>query len=438
MKLNILLSLVLSVFCQFLVAGNQTQTIGKEQLRQILETDVELNRLYSNTYHKLLSRMEDDGYLPESLTGAYKGMYPRTVGAYTLLMIETGHYREAELTLNYVFDAMAAHDEIFVPHVVGKEEGRGTIIDDQYQSDAHAHMILGWARLALARGDSQFEKDTWPYVKKLMNRLCDRTLFLYGGWSIEPGLVRAVTFEHSRDGRMWDAFDLLTQSFVGAALTEMIKIADKHGDSRQASAWREKEKILSEGINKHLVVERDGMPTYAEMFIPNGDGGNPYMGMGWVCFSPIAAGWEGVDHQVMKNTMAYMENHYLQTTAGIKWMPTDIYPDGVFVNEVIGKGIGWELDFARAEANYERVNEILQLIKASNVGKFIYMEFAWLEGNGFTRNSKIRKTDVDNAMNNSQWVSRDAGNGEQNTWFCWAMARLRKSVGLPAEPAVHG
>lgn len=116
-------------------------------------------------------------------------------------------------------------------------------------------------------------------------------------------------------------------------------------------------------------------------------------------------------------------------------MPTDVYSDGVFVDEVIGKGIGWELDYARSEENYDRIYEILQLIKAANIGKSIYMEFAWLEGNGFTRNSKITKSAVDSKMQGTtQWTSRDVGNGEQNTWFCWAMARLRKSVGLSAEP----
>ena len=434
MKFKISIYFLLFFICQSLLADNRQQQSDKEKLRQFLENDVELNRLYSNTYYTLINRMQEDGYLPESLTGAYKGMYPRTVGAYALLMVETGQYKQAEAVLKYVLDAMVENEELFVPHVISKDGGVRYIMDDQYQSDAHSHIILGWAKLALAANSSQFQKDTWPLVKKLMNRIAGRSLFLYGGWSIEPGLVRAVTFEHSRDFRMWDAYDLLTQSFVGAALHSMTELAEKNGEVNQANQWKEKERILSDGIKKHLVVKRDGKDTYAEMFIPNGDGGSPYMGMGWVCFSPVAAGWEGVDHQVLQNTMTYMEQNYLQTSGAIKWMPTDIWADGTFVDEVIGKGIGWELDFARSEENYTRINQILELMKASNVGKSVYMEFAWLEGNGFTRNSRVTKKEVDSKMQNSKWVSRDAGNGEQNTWFCWAMARLRKSVGLPAEP----
>lgn len=154
--------------------------------------------------------------------------------------------------------------------------------------------------------------------------------------------------------------------------------------------------------------------------------------MGWVTLSPIAAGW-CTDTAIVRNTVAYMNRHFLQTTNGIRWMPTDIYPDGSFINEVIGKGIGWELDFARTENDFKRVLEILELIKASNAGKDIYMEFAWLEGDGYKHNDRITKEDA-LKMKDMKWTSRDAGNGEQSSWWCWAMARLRKAVGLPARP----
>ena len=54
-------------------------------------------RLYSNTYYSLLSRIEDDGYLQESMTGQYDGEYCRTVGAMVPLLIETKNYEKAEL-----------------------------------------------------------------------------------------------------------------------------------------------------------------------------------------------------------------------------------------------------------------------------------------------------------------------------------------------------
>ena len=415
----------------FTISGNyqlQAQSC-KEDIKQKLQ-DPAIETLYAKTFHSLLDRMDHtNGYLPESLTGAYIGMYPRTTGAFVFLLMETGHYDLAELNLRYVLESVKANGLERIPHVL--EKGM-RIHSDEHQIDGQAHVILGWARLALARGVTAFEEETWPIVSKLTTRTCDRTFFPSGSWSIEPGLIRNIAFEHSRDFRRWDVWDLLTQCFVGAALTDMIKVAARHNSPQLIADWTQKRQILSEGINKHLVVQRDGLPTYAEMMLPNGNGGDTYHGMGWVTLSPIAAGW-CTDTAIVRNTVAYMNRHFLQTTNGIRWMPTDIYPDGSFINEVIGKGIGWELDFARTENDFKRVLEILELIKASNAGKDIYMEFAWLEGDGYKHNDRITKEDA-LKMKDMKWTSRDAGNGEQSSWWCWAMARLRKAVGLPARP----
>ena len=417
-----------AVTCAALFVGGNGFAQTADDVKAKLQ-DPAIETLYSKTYYSLVDRLETDGYLPESLTGAYAGMYPRTTGALVLLFLETERYDDAERNIKYVLDAVTKNGFERVPHVL--ERGL-SIYSDEHQIDGQAHVILAWARLALQRGHTRFEDDTWEQVSKLMSRTCDRTFFQYGGWSIEPGLVRNIAFEHSRDFRRWDTYDLLTQSFVGAALTEMLKVAERHNAPKQIADWSRKLEILTDGIKRHLVIERDGKPTFAEMLVPNGNGGDTYAGMGWVNMSPIAAGWS-VDPEILKNTMAYMDSHWLQTTGGIKWMPTDIYPDGTFTNEVIGKGIGWELDFARSEGNYGRMLEILELIKASNAGKKIYMEFAWLEGDGYKHNDRIDRSDVDK-MKNMVWTSRDAGNGEQSSWWCWAMARLRKSVGLPAQP----
>jgi hypothetical protein len=275
--------------------------------------------------------MDPDGYMPESLTGAYQGMFPRTTGALALLLIETGDYERAEANINYVLNAITAHGMERIPRVIGKENGKPVILDDQHQIDGQAYVILAWARLAHARGITDFEERTWPVVRDLMKRTCDRTFFQYGGWSIEPELIKNIAFEHSRDFRRWDVWDLLTQCFVGAALTDMIKVAARHNSPQLIADWTQKRQILSEGINKHLVVQRDGLPTYAEMMLPNGNGGDTYHGMGWVTLSPIAAG-RCTDTSIVRNTVAYMNRHFLQTTNGIRWMPTDIYPDGSFIN----------------------------------------------------------------------------------------------------------
>lgn len=423
----------LNVFSQSRSKSIVTDSIQeRNKVRELLQKP-EVQQLYSKTYYSLLDRLNHDGFLPESLTGAYSGMFPRTSGAFVLLMIETGRYKEAEANIRCVLDAIAQNDMERIPRVIGKEKEKYVILDDQFQIDAQAHVILAWARLALKRGHTSFEDDTWNQVKMLMKRTCDRTFFQYGGWSIEPGLVRNIAFEHSKEGRMWDVFDLLTQSFVGAAMTDMAKIAERHNSPELVTDWNKKIAILSAGIKNHMVSSYYGIPAYVEMFVPNGNGGTQYNGLGWVNLSPIAAGWEGADHQVLKNTVEIMNLKLLKHSNGVVWMPTDGYPDGRFSNEIIGKGMAWEIDFARSENDYKRIHQIIDLILTVNVGKPLYLEGAWLEGNGKTLSNIISDDDLAK-MKTSVWKVKDAGNGEQTAWWCWSIARLRKSVGLPAEP----
>ncbi|MBE9586050.1 hypothetical protein IM792_16475 [Mucilaginibacter sp. JRF] len=408
---------------------------AKAEVRKMLQSPY-FSKLYSATYHSLLNRMHKDGFLPESLTGAYEGMFPRTTGALVSLFIETGRLKEAELNIKTVLDAVKQNDMERIPRVIGKKGGKYVIVDDQHQIDGQAHVILAWARLALKRGHTKFEDDTWPQVRAIMSRTCDRAFFQYGTWSIEPGLVRNIAFEHSKESRMWDTWDLLTQSFVGASLQDMATVANRRGEKALASAWNKKLDILKQGINKHLVTKRFGDPVYVEMLLPNSNGGTPYYGLGWVTLSPIAAGWEGADHEVLKNTVKRMQKTALKKSGDLYWMPTDMYPDSAVSNEIIGKGIGWEIDFSNTENDYARIVQILKLIQVVNASKPIYMEGGWLEGSGYTLANIIKDTDIAK-LQTAQWKTKDAGNGEQSAWWCWAMARLRKSVGLPAEPKAN-
>lgn len=392
-----------------------------------------MEKLYSNTYYSLLDRMGKDGFLPESVTGAYEGMYCRTTGAMVALLIETGRLKEAEANVKCVLDATVQNEMERIPHVIGIKGDQYKIISDEHQIDGQAHVLLAWARLALKRGHTEFEDQSWPLVSAIMKRTCDRTFFQHGWWSVETSLVRNISFEHSREGRRWDTWDLLTQSFVGAALTDMAKIAERRGEAQLAANWRKKTGILQQGIRKNLTTVRNNDTTYLEMRLPDSNGGTPFLGMGWVTLSPIAAEWEGLDHIVMQNTVSAMQRTMLKKTNGISWMPTDSYPDGSVSNEIIGKGMAWEMDYARAEKDYNRIYEILKLIELVNASKPLYMEGGWLEAPGYKQADHLSDKDLE-SMINAKWNVKDAGNGEQCAWWCWAMARLRKAAGLSAEP----
>lgn len=408
------------------------QTITARQIKSILQSPF-FEKLYANTYYSLVNRMENDGYLQESLTGAYEGMFCRSVGPMVAMLIETGRFKEAELMIQCAINATQQYDMERIPHVIGKKNGTYTIISDEHQIDGQAHVVWAWAKLALKRGHTQFEDDTWPFISKIMSRTCDRTFLQTGFWSVETGLVRNISFEHSREGRRWDTWDLLTQSFVGGALKGMSAVAARRSEVKLADTWKTKLDLLKKGIATNLTTSRNGTTTYLEMRLPNSNGGLPYLGMGWVTLSPIAAEWEGLDHEVMRNTVKAMQQTMLKNTNGVVWMPTDSYPNGSVSNEIIGKGMGWELDFASAEKDYARIKQILDLIRIVNAPKPIYMEGGWLEGNGHKLSEQLSQQDLEH-MKDAVWKTKDAGNGEQCAWWCWAMARLRREMGLTAMP----
>lgn len=116
--------------------------------------------LYAHTYYSLLNRLGKDGFLPESITGAYEGMYCRTTGPLVALLLETGRLKEAERAINCVLRATRQHHLERIPHVIGQTKSSYSLISDEPQIDGQAHVLLAWARLALHRGHTPFEDQT--------------------------------------------------------------------------------------------------------------------------------------------------------------------------------------------------------------------------------------------------------------------------------------
>ena len=290
------------------------------------------------------------------------------------------------------------------------------IISRMDQIDGQAHVIMAWARLALTRGHTDFEDRTWPVVAKLMDRTSDWPYILGPGTSIcHLGLVRNVCLEHSREGRYWDTYDILTQSFAGAALESMAAVARRRGDGVHANRWENRLTSLKSSIDKSMTRDLDGKKVYLEMRFPNAYAGIPFEGLGWVNLAPVAAQWEGLDHQVLVNTIQALRARDMNEWHGLKWLGTDWTPGVGSSSQVIGKGVGWEIDFCRKEGEYGRILEWLDFVQAVNSAD-IYLEAA-------NYNAAQDK-----------WILQDPGNGEQTTWWCWAIARLRKQAGLSAAP----
>ena len=272
---------------------------------------------------------------------------------------------------------------------------------------------MAWARLALERGRTAFEDRTYELATKLMDRTSDQPYFMWGrGHAVGVNLVQNISLEHSREGRFWHAWDILTQCVVGASLESMIEIANQRGETKHALRWQDRLQVLEKGIAQNLTRTLNGKKVYLEMRLPNSAGGVPFTGMGWMNFAPIMAQWEPLERQVLRNTVETLRKKLLLKYDGYKYLDMEYDQHGKVSNYIIGKGVGWEIDYARQEKEYHRIIEWLDFLNGIHHGE-LYMESMHLGDDG-------------------KWIIGDGGNGEQCSWWCWSMARLRKEAGLPA------
>lgn len=373
--------------------------------------------LYRRTLSSILSRIEPSGYFGESLTGRYPGMFPRTIGALAKLLLLVGRPAEAEAALGYVLQATADAGMLRIPHVIlaPEPDGRKPIYCRHDEIDGQAHIILGWALVALARGRTTFEDQWYDFVAALLDRTTDWPyLAPYGGEKTgrtQLGLVRNVCLEHSREGRYWDAYDILTQGFVCAALAQMAELAARRGDTGHANQWSATLAALEKRIADRLTRELDGARVYLEMWLPDGGAGQPFEGLGWLNLGPVAAEWQGLDPVVMANTMAAYRQRAIMGWQGLPVLLCDWWPDRPATPMVIGKALGWEMVWGLQAGEWARIGQVLDLIRRINTAD-LFMESATYD------------------PTSDRWLVGDAGNGEQTVWYCWAMAKLRQAAGL--------
>ncbi|MCX7599266.1 MAG: hypothetical protein N2512_10460 [Armatimonadetes bacterium] len=544
-----------------------------------------LSGLYARTYQSICERVEPSGYFEESLTGAYHGMYPRTVGALVSLFVETGEGDLARRVVEVVLKTAAANEMQRAPHVMGRptvthapvpgtdaavqpehpialyrldadkgyggaqeftapekplvaveawlsgrgkgavrafitegrdseeplaeaqvpmdtlpdagwvrfwfpqpvkltpgkryvlhlraegtgllswwglDEAEGHPLAGAYardhehsadgwinhpdhapafaldtgsleqvqetaypvysradQIDGNFHVLLGWALVALNWPDQEWEDRTWAQVAHWTDVATDWPYLTPPGQpgtisSIFVGLVHNFCFEHSREGRYWDCWDLLTQAFACQALRLLSRVAERRGDSVHAAKWRGACEQIERIVEERLVWEVEGRRLYAEMRLPDGSAGKIFPGLSWVNLAPVAAQWEGVNRDLLRETVKF-----LREKAGFEWRGYRLTgcewkTDGTVARSVIGKQLAWEMVHALEEGELSRLCELLDFVKEANTAD-VYAECFWAAGDGSMELS-------------------DPGNGEQVGWWCWATAKTRKASGLRARP----
>jgi hypothetical protein len=369
-------------------------------------------RALTGNLSNLRSRVASDGYFQESLTGVYQGMFPRTVGALARLLTLIGEIEPLQLCVDYVLGVMEEEGLDRVPHVITPRPGARPLCDMIDQVDGQAHVILAWALLSLARGQpGAGEERWWPLVSGLMDRSVDSPyLSRNTRWRIHPGLVLNLNMEHSRDWEFWFAYDLLTQSFVAAALEAMIRVAERRGDGASAR-WRDALAFLEAGIAREMVHELDGVRVYREMLLPTGRKPVPFDGLGWMTITPIPSGWQGADPEILANTARAWHARATVSWSGPSIAACDWTPAG-HTNQIYGKQVGWDLVACMQMADYGLVCDRLDFLESENKSD-LYAEI------------------FDYHPDSGQWTTRDPGNGEQVAWLCWSIARVRQMAGLP-------
>ncbi|MGC8625422.1 MAG: hypothetical protein ACP5VQ_09180, partial [Phycisphaerae bacterium] len=215
------------------------------------------------------------------------------------------------------------------------------------------------------------------------------------------------------------------------------------GDMAHVDKWQTALNELQYGIRYYLTRRLGGKLIYAEMRLPNGRDGKIYTGLSWVNLSPIAAGWKGANPKILSNTVAaYWKRAVFQwegfNILGCQWNPPSTIAHvpvkkkygWIWINKpvsrparinhsLIGKQWAWAFLYAVQQKQWGRACHMLQFLKqayqAPILGATFPKTYPWpvfAESFWFQPNGKI--------------ILSDPGNGEQCSWYCWAITTARK------------
>ena len=252
-------------------------------------------------------------------------------------------------------------------------------LSDHRQIDGNYMLIHAWCQFALeaphTAENQAFIKDTYPIIHKFASYYLDQ-----GYIDAELKLMRNDSFEHSREGRYWNSYDLITNVFASQALHELSEIALDMQDDASAQKWADASQTLNEGIHENLTTEVDGTKIYAELYDIDHEM-NLVKGMSWVNLAPMAAEWYAMDDQLMQNTLYIYMQYGSQDYDGYQML--DVVYDfntGGFGNHVIGKGLAWEIMWNRHVGNTERLDTLVQFILDHSTENGVYPETYQLGG----------------------------------------------------------
>ena len=411
-----------------------------------------ISKIYDITMQSLVDRQTPEGYFQESLTGKYEGAFTRSVGAQVLFLLEQGKIEPAKILLKNLYELTKELHLPRFPHWYNTKYPR---VDMKDQVDGDSHAVLAFATYCLETGDQEVIDAYYDFACKMIFTIFSAPYFLdgsepagFGGdWDRYPAklaeiaeqdyvinpdamnLVHNNFFEHSREYKMWDCCDFLTQCFAGKAADQMILLMKKQGDDKLA-AWLEKKcQAHRMGVAKNMTFVQDGKTMYWEML--TGDPLEPFPALGWPLFGYTATGWEGVDWEIFCNTIDYLLDRTTMTdpVSGAKINMKEYLPNGKIFPATSTKMVGWTLEYCFATEKWDRIADWIHFFNTNYENK-ILTECTFpmdKDGNVLVHRGKVL-FEGDELPKDIGWKVEDGGSAEQCIWFCRAYRRIRDAL----------
>ena len=369
-----------------------------------------------------------------------------------MFLNELGYFDKSKKLLEGILNLINEQNLIRMPHWYNLKQPRIDMVD---QIDGTFHIILAFADYCLKSNDKEFEdkyyyyivKETikgfsYPYfydnneklpklsanredIKDWVEKVTD-TLPVFDKDALN--LIHNFYFEHSREYKMWNCFDMLSQSFAGAGIDKMIQLAEKRKDTKVSDWLKLKREAHLYGVDKNLTFEMNGKKMYLEMRVPTekNPNGEPYDALGWPCFAPIAADWKGIDKDIYINTIEHLllNSTIKDPVSKAEINMKEYYSDGTILPTQSLKMVGWSMEYLAYTKNYKRLADWIKFLTV-NLEDGILTEILMpkdKEGNQLVYRGKILfDGDLPNDIN---WGSEDRGSAEQCIWFCRSVLRV--------------
>ncbi len=342
--------------------------------------------LFEKTYASMIDRTQSNGYAQTSLNGAYVGMFGRDSSIQIMSHIAEGDYDHAAKIMKYIIDYHNTQKKDYVLHIM---LDNAPPYSDKVQTDSTFFFLHAWYLYATKAPESEtktaFLAATEGKVKKFADYFMDEFYF-----NTSLGLVENPHLEHSKEGREWYTFDLLTNVYASQAWHEMSLYFAKK-DPAKAKAWADAADAVVKGVHTHLVSEIDGKRYYAELIdldkvtdvTAEGIAKGLEKGFSWVNMSPVGCDWYALDDALMENTYQLYQKYGSVRYYG-KYKMLEVHTrytgsTNIRGNHVIGKGLAWEMMYCKKMGYTDRLRTLAAFVE--NYSEDMYRE-TWVYAGG--------------------------------------------------------